>query len=362
VASPVRVNESESSGTEVSKRVLEIDQVRGLAMISVIVLHTLPPLGPLAWTNALIFAQCVPIFFMLMGLNAIRSYRRRLGCVRVSLGESYQRGRVRRNLLRLVIPFGILWVFSLAVGLLYGDAHFGPLLFIGYLPHTGPGNYFVVIAIVFVLIAPFLCWAYVRWPILTVLGLVGIDLVFELAAPYIPVFDAPFVYSACILRYGSAIALGLWIADDERFVSRRNWFVIPYGVAGFLYIVLALAADVAPPFRPNWGTQNLLSFGWALVMMLALLKLLRRRPLRAGLSSRLAVIGRSSYGIYVFQIAWFSLGLQAFVLPEQSPRLAPVAHGAVLLLLLAVNLVVCLVVGVWWQRRILEPLDARLNA
>ena len=242
---------------------------------------------------------------------------------------------------------------SLAVGLIRGEASFGPLLFAGYLPYTGPGNYFLPLLVQFVLLSPLVFWGYMRRPRLTMLTLFGCNLAFELLAPNLALFETKFLYSACVLRYGAAIALGIWIADDESFASCRNWFVLPYAVVGFLYILASQTTAFALPFLPDWGTQNLVSFGWALFLTLVLLKGLRVVSLPPRWSSGLCRVGQASYEIYVFQIAWFSLALSGLLFSADSElAVGQSIEGLLRLALLAVNLLVCTILGTWWHERL----------
>jgi len=213
----------------------------------------------------------------------------------------------------------------------------------------------VPIAVAFTLVAPLLFWAYFRRPLVTMLALIVCDLGFELVAPYMGLLEkAPFLYSACILRYGAALAVGSWIADDESLFSRRNWFVLPYALLGFAYIVVSKTTAFALPFLPMWGTQNLASFGWGLLLFLVMVKAVETRVLSSAIASTLARIGQASYSIFVLQIGYFSIGLWALIRSAGLELGLPLpAMGALLLVLLVMNLLVCLLLGVWWQERLL---------
>lgn len=353
-----------------SGRRVEIDYIRGAAIASVIVLHTVPANVLVATWSVFTIWQAVPIFIILMGLNGLQSFLRQHGDHQVTLKEAYSSGRLDSKLRRLLVPFCILWAYSLMLGLLRGSVYVGPLLVVGYLPYSGPGNYFIPIAVQFTLLAPLLYWAFSRRPAATAAAILALDLGFELAAPYVSLLtQEPFLYSACILRYGVAIALGMWVVGDERLISRRNWFVLPFAAVGFAYFVLFRAAGFALPFLPLWGTQNLVSFGWALLLVLLALKVLPAVALPTALSSPLARIGQASYAIFVLQIGFFAagffvVGVDAFrVSLLRAPHLVDMAVS--LLLVLSANLCVCLVLGTVWQERFLsrwQPLSAATSA
>ncbi len=307
--------------------------------------------------------QAVPVFMILMGFNGLQSFLKRKGDHPATLVAAYSSGRLAAKLRRLLIPFCMLWLSSLFLGLLRGDVYVGPLLLVGYLPYTGPGNYFIPIAVEFTLLAPFLYWAYSRRSVVTMAAIVICDLGFELAAPYMPLLHAaPFLYSACILRYGVAIALGMWIAGGEEVFSRRNWFVLPYAAMGFAYLMLSRATGFGLPFLPMWGTQNLASFGWALLLVLLALKVLPALNLPSKVTAMLARLGQASYAIFVlwigfFAAGFFAVGVGAFRVAFGSRLGLPhlLDGGVSLLLVVLTNLCVCLYLGVAWQERLLNP-------
>ena len=357
-SSEARQDTVSTTGARVAGRRPEVDQVRGLAIASVIILHTMSVTHAWTlWVDGFLFGQCVPIFLLLMGYNAVQSEKRREIGSTSPLARHYDPRHLGRGLRRLVVPFCFLWVFSLVQGLVREEVYHGPLLLLGLLPYTGPGNYFVPLAVQFALLAPLVLWAYSRRPALTALILVACDLGFELAAPHLAVFKTPFVYSICILRYAAIVAVGMWIADGESLFSRRNWFVLPYAAAGLVYIALARATGLELPFVHDWGTQNLASYGWALLLALLLLKMFRSLAAPGRLSSLLARVGRSSYAIFVLQIGWFSLGISS-VVEEATGRAGfpGLAVAPTLIAMLAINLLVCLTGGVWWQERVLSRL------
>jgi len=115
-------------------RRIGIDQVRGAAIISVIILHTVPGDLLLAvWAEFTIW-QAVPIFLILMGYNGVRAARRDQVGSLATLSQAYSFGRLARRLRRLLVPFSMLWAFSLLLGLARGDAYVGPLLLVRSYP------------------------------------------------------------------------------------------------------------------------------------------------------------------------------------------------------------------------------------
>src|SRR3954470_10816728 len=91
----------------------QIDLLKGLAVLSVIALHgvTAEELHD-AWAPFTI-GQAVPVFLVVMGMNAASSFRDRGGApLRELFSPAYFAGRFDR----LVVPFAVVWLGSLVVG------------------------------------------------------------------------------------------------------------------------------------------------------------------------------------------------------------------------------------------------------
>jgi hypothetical protein len=331
-------------------------------MACVIVLHTVPI--PILMQTGAVFTiwQAVAVFMILMGFNGLRSFLGRQGDHYMTVVQTYASARLAAKFRRLLVPFCFLWVFSLAVGLLRGDVYLGPLLLVGLLPYRwGPGNYFITIVFQFTLLAPVIFWAYSRRPGLTMAAMVLCDVGFQLAAPSMSwLRSEPYLYTACILRYSAAIALGMWIVGDEAIFSRRNWFVLPYAAVGFAYLELRRTTGFTLPFLPAWGNQTVASFGWPLLLVLLALKVLPTLALPSAVSQSLCRVGRASYAIFLLQIGFFAAGFFVVDAGAFAFSFAPslglphrVDKGVSLLLVLVANLCVCLLLGVMWQERFL---------
>jgi peptidoglycan/LPS O-acetylase OafA/YrhL len=285
-------------------RLAQIDLLKGLAVLSVIALHglTAEELHD-AW-SPFHFGQAVPVFLVVMGMNGASSFRdRRAAAPRELLSPSYFAGRFDR----LVMPFAVVWLASLAVGAVHGGLHFGPLLAVGVTPLSGPGNYFVTIAFEFVLVFPLLFWAFVRAPLATVLGCFALDAAFELAAPSLFSGAFPYGYDAAIPRYLGQIAIGLWIADHPAPGARANRWIVWLAPLSVAYLVLQrFEPDAFSWLRDDFGTTtNFLAAPFAGALVLAGLRFLPRRAARAPVAV-VAALGRASWHVFLVQMVWFA--------------------------------------------------------
>ena len=289
-------------------RVRQIDVIKGLAIIGVMVQHAFTA-GFLhgSW-DTLWAGQAVPVFFVLMGLNAARSTARSPD---VSLRGLYTPRYVRGRLDRLLVPLAVAWVIALVVALAIGTFHIGPLVVLGVLPiASAPGNYFVTIVLGFALLFPAVYVCFDRAPVKTTIVLVALDIAFELLAPHVGPLKATgigngYLYEAAIVKYASAIVAGMWLARLTMTPVRAK-VLLGLAAASFAYLV----ALHLHPSSFSWLTNsfsrstNFLSVFFA--VWLTWIGLLRLTPRRwFGGYDGLDSLGRASYHVFLIQIIWF---------------------------------------------------------
>jgi O-antigen/teichoic acid export membrane protein/peptidoglycan/LPS O-acetylase OafA/YrhL len=291
----------------VRQRLDQVDLMKALAVLGVLVQHGLTPGTRRDMLSSLHADQAVPVFVVLTGLLLSR---------RVP-GRAY----LGRRLARLLVPFAVIWVAALVAGVLAGSVYLGAQTPLGALPVTGPGNYYVPVALQLALLVPFVTWAYRRAPRATLVACLAADAAFELAWANVGAIErtlgsaSEFVYDASALRYLFALALGIWLADGTppgRHRSRLLWLGVAVAVA-YLVLEQALGAGF-PLFEPGFERRT----NFIVACFPALLVALGLRWLPAAAPRALAPaaqIGRASYHVFLVQIVWFGL------LPAQSaPR------------------------------------------
>jgi peptidoglycan/LPS O-acetylase OafA/YrhL len=289
-----------------------IDLIKGLAIVSVICLHSLSP-HKLEEIAALFHIwQAVPVFVFLLGLNGAASLRRRGGR---TLRELYFRDYLASRFDRVYVPFLIAFVGTvLLVSIVRGGGHYGLYglgsdLFSGELPIGGPGNYFITLLFQAVLLLPLLCWGLRRWPARALALCVAIAVGYEVLALRTGLVRTdPFVYEACIARYLVLMALGCMLAGvpAERLLrSRWLWCgaLLSTAYLGLVYTDPSVIPYGEPASR---GQAFAAVFYPALLVVLGMTALRRAHgPLpRGGVK-----LGRASYHIFLVQITWFGFGV-----------------------------------------------------
>jgi peptidoglycan/LPS O-acetylase OafA/YrhL len=300
------------SSTALPARSPAIDLVKGLAIVSVIFLHTLPAhtLDDIGAT--LYISQAVPVFVFLLGFNAASSMRRRgARALRELYGRDYLVGRFDR----VYVPFLVAFAVTMVAAILAHRHHTGlselPVdLPLGLFPIDGPGNYFVTLLFEFTLVFPLVFWGLRRWPVRTLLLCLALNTVLEVMVPRVHIFQVhPYPYYASIARLLFLAALGGYCTAMPVRVALRSRWLWCGALLSAVFLVLnrydysllssAHLTNVGEPLLAAVYPAALVLLGVAFLP--ALTGLL---PARGG-----AMLGRASYHIFLVQIAWFGFAV-----------------------------------------------------
>ncbi|WP_424355973.1 acyltransferase family protein [Methanobacterium sp. MBAC-LM] len=297
-----------------SRHYLQIDILKALAIISVIVLHTIPPNMVKHPVSIFIIYQAVPVFFVLMAVNALMSFKRRNYTVLSSIYPNYLKSRFER----IVYPLIVVWILSLVIAVLLNkEIYIGTMTLIGYMPLSGPGNYFISILLQFVLLFPILYWLYKYNPKYVLIAGFILNFAFEVLAAQVPALgNNSYWYRACILRYLFLIVLGMWLVDNfeparlKSLIKRKNLLIGL--VVSIIYITgVSIFSLKFPYFQGSWQPQTVLSFFYPLFLCALGIKYLPSVSNRVWNSFR--VIGKASYHIFLVQMLFFVSGLQLII-------------------------------------------------
>ena len=262
-------------------RVHTIDLIKGVATLFVVLQHTVDrsvllaifspsllffaPFSNINITSLPLFAfnglvnltidQAVPLFLVLMGINSVISGR----------GP-----RIRR----LIYPFILIFIISLAIGIINGQYYLGVNSLLFQLPVSGPGNYFIPLAVSFAIIGKWTVTVYKRWPLEILISAFLINLLFD-------IFCREWnYYGICILRCIFAIVLGMYIYENG--INRYMLMMLPVSVALIVTV-------------REW---NALTFFFpAFIIAIALRNSYENRVLE--------VLGKASYQIFLVQMLYF---------------------------------------------------------
>ena len=292
-------------------RLIQIDLIKGLAMLGVLLLHSIPGSWLASTVTLFTIGQSVPVFVVLTGLNGVASLRRQGDA---GLAALYSRRYLLSRVDRLYVPFLIVLAMSIAIALAKGTLTAGVVAapVSALLPFSGPGNYYIAFVFQVAVLLPLLFFLYRRSPWAATIGAFVIAAAFEALAPHVGAFaNSPFdyVYAAGILRFLPFLTVGGLMADQ----MLRGWGVPAWwwagGIIGVTYLAIlhgnvnVLALDDSDWRR--WGETVLSVFYPALLVAIGLRVLPGR--LHGALAHSVVVVGESSYEIFLVQILYFGL-------------------------------------------------------
>lgn len=332
----------------------QIDIMKGLAILGVVVMHSLYPrvlhaIGAPFW-----LWQAVPVFMVLLGMNLAMSLSRSDSATLAGVyTRRYWNSRWHRILVPFLIAFGISTVIA-AVGYFTQPGYhvnLGGFTLVGQFPAGGPGNYFFTVLLQFVLVGPALWVVYRRWPAATLFGAFLADMGFEYWAKHSGLVAAhPYIQSASIFRFIAVITLGMWLSDGWSLKSRRNIVVLVGAAASLVYLAYNFVTGWTVPFVIyDASTMNFASFFYPALLVMVGMAALPASESGAG-SHFLARAGRESYHTFLVQMLWFSsfgppvARLVASALSSPPDALLP------MLIACAINVAVCLAGGALFFR------------
>jgi peptidoglycan/LPS O-acetylase OafA/YrhL len=289
----------------------QIDILKGLAIIAVLLLHSLSRDQLDASYAVFHIWQAVPIFMVLMGLNL------GISCSGKTLhfDQLFTPYYFQKKALRIFFPLLLMYVISLVAGHVWEQVYarevytLGWQNLIGVLPVSGKGNYFITLLLQSLIALPLIGYTFNRWPIRTYLVLVLAEIVFQLLANQIAYFEEDrYLYDAALFRYFSAIALGLWLSRLITTPDRRyRGILLLAGIVSGVYLYFHQYQGISLPYmRPEWQAQLFLTFPYAAMLIYLVILAFPQQsdfiPLRATAS-----VGKASYHIFLVQVLYFGL-------------------------------------------------------
>lgn len=292
-----------------SLRSSAIDVIKGLAILSVICLHSLS-VHTLYGIAALFHLwQAVPVFIFLMGRNAASSLERR---GRRSVRELYSQEYLASRFDRSYVPFLLAFLATVVVTIITRTAHDDARtiiagLLVGTLPIDGPGNYFISFVFEFAMVFPLVFWGLRRWPVATLLVCLAIELAFNLLARGIGVLEKhPYIYDVCLARYLFLLALGgLLIRIPARRLLAARWLWLGTLVSATYLGLNSIEASTGPLGASDWAPLSVFYTIFIVVLGISRFPSVARGWLPLGVAG----LGRASYHIFLVQIIWFGLAV-----------------------------------------------------
>ncbi len=214
-------------------RYLQIDILKGIMIMLVIIDHAIPWNIRTPWEHSLWERISIPVFLVIMGFNAASSFKFKQ--LPVDSLKSYGR-YVLKKLKRYLGPFVLIYLISTITGLIYYDSwqnllrsHFDiysrmdrSLLWFFIPPFYGPGSWFLPVVFTSILILPLLYWLYKQSPRIVLLG----SILFEILIHFIIYFYLNSLQASFLTRTGfffiNAFCIGFWVADHPNLCQKSE--------------------------------------------------------------------------------------------------------------------------------------------
>ncbi len=307
----------------------QLDVLKAIAIAFVVMDHSLywdvkSAMGSLFWERL-----SIPFFLIVMGFNMAYSFKYSEA---TTLRELYSKEYFKGKIVRYVLPFAVLYMGSMLIGLYTGLLRFSEYTLLGFLPFWGPGNWFIALLFGSIVVFPFVYWLFEKQPVATLilcfLGEIVMETILFIGTPYLAgsVFEG-FIITAIrinVIFYLPAVGLGLWFSKGYNLRAKRNWFMFLYFPISLLFMVDYVTFTPGTQIgiigaMPNSfgqfvqavqifvvGDYTLLFYGYAALLFIGAMTLLPQKP--SGRFERFVQqIGRASYHILLFQIFYMSI-------------------------------------------------------
>lgn len=191
-----------------TKRNNRIDYIKAICIMSVIVLHTLPVEILEKTLSRFHIWNAVPMFIILMAFTTYISSSKK----ELKLKSLYNMEYVKKKVFRILIPIFAIVIFEIILARIFQqEMYIGLKSFMGYLPITGPGNYYISILIQYTILAPLFYFLYKKNRVASTTCAFVINFIGEVLLNYC--VQDNFIYSSCIIRYLFLVYLGFNLYD-----------------------------------------------------------------------------------------------------------------------------------------------------
>lgn len=290
----------------------QIDILKGLAIIAVLLLHSLSREQLVGSYAVFHIWQAVPVFMVLMGLNLGMSY----GSRTLRFDQLYTPHYFQKKALRIIFPLLLIYIIALVAGYVSEQVYaleiytLGWKNLIGVLPVSGKGNYFITLLLQSLIALPLIGYTFHRWPVRTSIILLLTEIAFQLLAYQVAYFQKDrYLYDAALFRYFSAIALGLWLSRliTTPFQKKNSLLLLLAGIASGIYLYVYQYQNLSLPYiRPEWQSQLFLTFPYAAILIYLAILAFPQQSDHVVLRL-MANLGKASYHIFLVQVLYFGL-------------------------------------------------------
>jgi peptidoglycan/LPS O-acetylase OafA/YrhL len=270
-------------------RIEEIDFLKAVAIIGVLIMHCFP-LSTLYNVGAPFHLhQSVPVFFVLAGYTYAQTLNN-------NVMDAYRWSRIKKHMRRFVMPAVIVITIQDLFVFYRGDLTLGQFIESFRIGGYGPGSYFIPVYIQHLAIFPFILYAIKAGksrPSLTLIGLFAISILLDWACTL--TLDGV-TYRLLYVRYIFAAVIGAYL-----YLYGLNYrLMLPLAIFGSAYVVGVNYLNLEPRiFIRGWPHEHAPAYLYTCFLIMLGWKYL------PSWAEKLRYIGQYSYYIYLAQMVVF---------------------------------------------------------
>jgi hypothetical protein len=302
----------------------EYDFVKGVAIVFVVLLHSISYSDLYAIFAPWHIWQAIPLFVIVSGALHAKS---------AEVQSLSHLAKIRKSILKLILPALVIWVIQLI--LLYfikGDIDGHRMIELFKQGGFGAGGYFIYIAIQNIFFGIVFYSIIKKYKRSGLIFIGAFSVLFDIVAYKYSIDEE--MYRVIATRYAFFYAIGL--AYVRGLLDFNRFFIFVFWVFGvvWLAIIQFFLFDFHPVY-PSWHSHTALSGFVAFGFFLALIKIYNYIS-SCDIARLVCTLGRSSYYIFLVQMTYF-WSKRWFVSNNYYPQ-----YGYEMV---AVELVICLTVG-----------------
>ena len=282
------------------KRNLNIDFMKTIAILSVILIHMTSTSQELALLAPLHYLLAMPIFMIISGFNSAKSYSYKNYS---NVKEYYDWQKLFKKIIKLWIPYSIVFIIQLLIIFISGNQLSLTQLITGFFTGGfGPGGYFMLILIQGILITPLIYKLMEKNNNIGLVTMFVISTVTELMCKIVNI--NPDIYRILIVRYIFAIAIGIWMAKNKN-IKNYLW-ISCLSILSVIYIVSVQYYGKIYLTEYMWTAEHAPAYFYVSLIVFVGLHFYDLNKLgRIGIF--VTLIGSKSYYIYLAQMIYFML-------------------------------------------------------
>ena len=330
-----------------SDHIIQIDFLKGFAIVSVILLHSLIPEIWLLLGAPYHIWQAVPLFMLIAGFTGAYAYQRHESS---TPGQCFDKTLLIRRFKRILKPYSLYWIIQIVVLVIIFHQSFDIIsLALNFIKGGSSwGAYFVPAILQSILIVPILYLLALRNPDLMVILALAVNVLYELIILLCGIQQG--LVELLYFRYFFAGALGVWLVTKKK--RPLGWLIVG-GFIGFVFLTLVCYTPILSSFNEFSGYAGVFhapAYLWTLVVAIAGLHYLPKTALTR-FYRYLENTGKASWHIFLVQMFYFILPgniiINNFMLPLANSIPAPI-NILVAILAAIIHVTLCVIIGYGW--------------